>query len=525
MNYDIAINNLKQILSLSGKNSRIILTSRPMFFKDAEHILSNMMESENEIKGFDVFTLLPFNLKQIELLLAKKYPETWETYLNLIMKNDLSAQIASRPLMIEIITKALPEPKINRPNVLNPVELYQSYIMNEWIEKSHIDADPELKNQILGFFKELAWDIQNSTSLENICIKPIDFQKRFEQSFPNADFCSKLQQIFVLDKDSGGLLFPHQSFQEYLVAEKLFEYLKDSSFDSVMECTITDGTLEFLKGRLQLNRDIEFNLVKLLSLVKTDDHIKILKTILFSLGNGDPIKAAISFYTRTNVTWEELNEQNIKIFESEKFISTIEKQLSSNTNNNAKHFLLELLYSKEISTQDALRLLLKQIQEDNNSQIKLHAIEVMSRRKGDDEIKIIISLIENSGNEYELRKKSLESLYDISREKQELIATIINLCKRFIFDKNDYPHFQKACVRILTLFNTNESLNPLLGILKDFTHNLWLATVAAIEDITNYEFITSIETKVLTQPVNASELDKLQNKEYLKNIIENKKKK
>ncbi|HIE14548.1 TPA: NACHT domain-containing protein [Candidatus Bathyarchaeota archaeon] len=151
VDYNAAVQNYKKILGTAVSGSKVILTSRPMFFANKEKLQTILRVSKKEF-ALETTSLLAFEEKQIKEGLKKWMGDEWETYWESIRRIQGLEDLASRPVMTQIISEVLPgilkQGKTDQSD-LNGAELYRTYIMDKWIIRAAKDTNLlEIRNEI-----------------------------------------------------------------------------------------------------------------------------------------------------------------------------------------------------------------------------------------------------------------------------------------------------------------------------------------------------------------------------------------
>ena len=250
-NKNTTVRNFKAILQLMVGNSKVLLTSRTHYFRSHDE-----MENLFEIAGMNlqkddcqVADIRPFKPDQILEFLKKRSAGEWQQQVQTINTVYNLADLASRPLLLEMITKTLGQLLDNYSNV-DASLLYKQYT-DFWIE--HDDwrsiMKPEGKRQ---FMEELAINIleSNKSSIHfSELMQPIrrHFKKSSEFSNQSDAYYYDATTCSFLNRDSSGnYSFIHKSFMEFFVAEKYASEILDEQIKYYGQDIPSKEILEFL---------------------------------------------------------------------------------------------------------------------------------------------------------------------------------------------------------------------------------------------------------------------------------------
>jgi len=277
--------NLAEINKLVAGQSKIILIGRPTaFLTDDEHqyalhgVRSYQGRTLRDLDWPDYHEihLEPLTERQVEVFL-RRYLE-WRTggeegnlksqeIMRLLKRgaDNVSKQLldlASRPVQLRMIAEILPQLKTNQISRLTVTTLYDIFI-DQIIEREQ----SKLARIELGvrprrrFARELAWWLwveKKGTALtateipEELILPYCENTRQLE-----ARRRDLVAACFLSRKVGESLYFPHRSFQEFLVAEKITKLLASDAAGIAWACrAVTEEVSDFLCGMTGVS-DIE----------------------------------------------------------------------------------------------------------------------------------------------------------------------------------------------------------------------------------------------------------------------------
>lgn len=473
IDYDIATRNFAEIRRLVANTSKVILTSRPYFLDAVEQIRH---KSNSKIL---TLTLEVFNDKQIQEVLRKRLPDTWEDSWQQVKGFKQLRELASRPVMTEIIAKTLHE--IHDPGQIDGAALYRSYYINQWIKKA-LRQEPTEPTQgfsedtILSFVRDLAWEMFRSPMQG---ISPSDLTQQAKEKLGANVSTLHPEHLFVLDKTTNNYTFPHISFIEYFVADKVAAGLAQGDGQSLFSCTITDGVQRFLVDLVHSNPETQKGILDALRIAQSSEQIDTLTQLLMSLGDRNPVVAIINML-KANDTTISLSEPVLKALGKEKYLFRNDAVIQVHgVASSVRHFWLELLGSPAIRTEQALPELTTTVYQDSDSQMRLYAVKILGKRQGKEETRTLIETMERQGMPTEIRQACIDNI-QIGLLDRSIRQQILAILHRVI-DSGDDLEFRQYCVTKLAEYNSRKDLEPLINILSDFNHKLWLVSANTIE--------------------------------------------
>ena len=227
-----------------GKDTKVLLTSRPEAFLSREEEFNILKSMKNELSSEDYPTikridLKPFTEDQVQDYFRKRIPyigyaqknnRSWRYYYEQI-ENVIGLQnLCKRPVLLEMTIKTLPKLLHNKLKVTRP-RLYEIYLRGE-IERQVRYKERDFlirgEDKRLSLIQNLARYLYTEKRNEITQIQIRDFFKEEFEKIPNFDPEALLRDLIgcsFLSREEDNFRFSHRSFMEYLVAKELAEEL------------------------------------------------------------------------------------------------------------------------------------------------------------------------------------------------------------------------------------------------------------------------------------------------------------
>jgi hypothetical protein len=272
--------NFQQLLQLIVARSKVVVLGRPTaFISDEEHlyILHGRYKRNGEDyvvpdwPDFREVELAPFDNKQIATFLrqyfqtrsdptrlgknltAHEHPNDRAGRLLSEFSSKRMRDLAQRPVQLKMLAEILPDWRGDFSK-LTVATLYDHFI-DRMIERELSKAARHRfkLNERRRFARELAWWLWTDRSRSGL--RPDDIPDQLIDSFvaPNEDRQAVRRDLtsacFLERKLGGALYFPHRSFQEFLVAEKVHQLVEAHNSDlRVLSGAVTGEVGQFLSG-------------------------------------------------------------------------------------------------------------------------------------------------------------------------------------------------------------------------------------------------------------------------------------
>jgi len=277
--YNTILSNVRELTKAIMPGSKVILTCRTPYFRyaqEAERILGGggMLQNDFSPPKFEVVYLEEFNDEKIQKALLKRLngnKSKAKAYWGRIRHTFGLVELARKPVMLEMITDALPTLKLSEP--VDPAKLYLVSI-NKWLDKNISEGRLSLqKEDMLTFMSELAWEMLTTNQLK---IHYKDLPRRIQQYFiskikgshkppETIEYAVRTQSFLVRDAE-GNFEFTHKSFMEFLVAKKLVGELQEGKTESFKMLQFPKEVLEFVACLLAYSPPEVFEKVCMLAL-------------------------------------------------------------------------------------------------------------------------------------------------------------------------------------------------------------------------------------------------------------------
>jgi len=262
VDYQTTVDNFEELARAVEEHSKVVLTCRTPYFRtsrEAEELLrgqtsevSQTLEVLIDLRdrpNFEIVHLLPFDQKDIQAMLRARFPDEWEYYWQRIESTYNLAELAQRPVLLDMIARSLPDLKPGQ--AVNAAQLYEVYT-DRWLERDWekgrtliTRADKRL------FMQELALEMLRRDALSTHYSRlPEQVRAHFhlEKAREIDYFEHDIRTCSFLNRDGeGNYRFVHKSFQEFFVAQWLAPRLMDGSAPEMM---INEEIRGFVRGLL-----------------------------------------------------------------------------------------------------------------------------------------------------------------------------------------------------------------------------------------------------------------------------------
>lgn len=228
---------------LAEGNSKVLMTCRTQYFRHRgeEHRFLHpkpahvsIIEKENfvDLSGkeeYEIVYLMEFQDEDIRAALKGRLPTDWEAAYEKIQSIYDLGSLAGRPLLLDLIVKNFSKIEATQP--VNLAVLYETYIAKLLRDRYSPGVSPLTPEDRQFFVRELAWDMfmQQRTSIHFS-----EFPQRLIDYFglqknPGVAFAFDRDirtQLYLVRDEEGNYRFAHESFKEFLVAQRLIEELR-----------------------------------------------------------------------------------------------------------------------------------------------------------------------------------------------------------------------------------------------------------------------------------------------------------
>lgn len=259
VNINLIKKNFTEILKLVQSQSRLILTSRTHFFKTKDELTDTLKGTElydqlrQEIQ-FQVLFVEPFTKEDINKYVQIRLKDDAEEFLNVIYDNSQLEDLASRPILLEMIIKTLPkmiesEVKLNLPNLYDQ---YTRIWLDRDIARTNMTTDERVifcQNLAWYFFTEDKYEIHYAELPQFILAQfPDEISIKYKREFLEYDVQTT---TFLHRDDAGNYSFTHKSFLEFFVASYIFKQLNEGNTEALKMKVIPHEIQNFLGGMLE----------------------------------------------------------------------------------------------------------------------------------------------------------------------------------------------------------------------------------------------------------------------------------
>lgn len=265
VDYQTTVDHFEDLARAAEARSKVILTCRTPYFRtrrEAEELLrgqtsevwetSEVLRAAIDLTGrpnFEIVGLLPFDQADIQAMLQARFPDEWKRYWQRIEDTYNLAELAQRPVLLDMIARSLPQLKPGQ--AVNAAGLYEAYT-DLWLARDEekgrrliTRADKQL------FMQELALEMLRRDE-SSIHYSQLPERVRAHFRLEKADEIDYFEHdirtcSFLNRDDEGNYRFVHKSFGEFFVAQWLAPKLLDGS---APEMTINEENGGFVYGLL-----------------------------------------------------------------------------------------------------------------------------------------------------------------------------------------------------------------------------------------------------------------------------------
>jgi formylglycine-generating enzyme required for sulfatase activity len=275
VDYQTTVDNFEELARAVEAHSKVVLTCRTPYFRtrrEAEELLrrdfldvltdeafekgyatatekANTLIDLTDRPNFEIVHLLPFDQEDIRAMLRTRFPDEWERYWQQIERTYNLAELAQRPVLLDMIARSLPELKAEQ--VINASQLYELYT-DRWLARDEekgrtliTRADKRLFMQELALEMLRRWELSIHYSR---LPERVRAHFRLEKAHEIDYFEHDIRTCSFLNRDGeGNYRFVHKSFQEFFVAQWLAPKLLDGS---APEMGINEEIRGFVRGLL-----------------------------------------------------------------------------------------------------------------------------------------------------------------------------------------------------------------------------------------------------------------------------------
>lgn len=232
------LKGFRELDKLVQERSKVILTCRTHFFKNNVeihnyHSGSVLFHSVDKKYGYNLLFINPFNKTQIEEYFYKWDQLNSSTYLNIIDNIYNLSDLATRPALLNIIAKTVPQLETRPINSINASMLYSIYI-DFWLQRDDWRSNfTRLQRRELTDMLADYLFVNNKQTLHYAEIPVLKDSLLADGQICTVEmFDLELRTCSFLKRDLiGNYSFVHKSFLEFILAKSLFSYLTSSTED------------------------------------------------------------------------------------------------------------------------------------------------------------------------------------------------------------------------------------------------------------------------------------------------------
>lgn len=316
VDFEVRYATIHEIGKVSKLGSKVILTGRQSYFpseQELDEVLNTANSTDDiyetaknalsEIVNYDLLEIQPFTKKQIRSYLEAVITDKTQIdkIWGIIDSTYELLEIASRPVLLDMIVKTLPEIiKFSDKSTIRPAKLYEIYT-DRWITRE--EQKGEFRRIInrgtkIDFVENLAFYLFNEDRISISRDEIIDLIKMNLEVKDTKDieyFDHDIRTCSFLCRENSEYRFIHLTFYEYFLARRIIHILAS---DSVLNKTLPIQVVRFASEILEYSdQTIKTNI---LGIVERQEHESTYKSAFVILANtsvsmSDKIKTAIGF--------------------------------------------------------------------------------------------------------------------------------------------------------------------------------------------------------------------------------------
>lgn len=270
--------NFSEILKIAEPQSRLLLTCRTHFFKNRDEVTNTLKGTElyDQLRKEAQYKLIfvdPFSQEDIKKYVQIRLKDQANDFLKILFGNPQLKDLASRPILLEMIIITLPK-LIESGATLNLPNLYEQYA-RIWLNRDEWRTEMTVDERFT-FCQNLAWHFFTESKYEiNYSELPEFIKNQFPDELTKQDLeflAYDIQTTTFLHRDvEGNYSFSHKSFLEFFAASYISMELKKGNTEALKIKIIPHEILNFLGGMIQdspnileqveiLSRSNKFNL-------------------------------------------------------------------------------------------------------------------------------------------------------------------------------------------------------------------------------------------------------------------------
>jgi len=286
----VAIRNFWELSGLFQAKSKIILMARTHYFRYlAEEIsllnplprtikvpvdrqrLSEMKSLEGKYR---LLHLLPLNDSSIKLALKKRRPIDYEAIYDKIQSIYDFGGLAGRPVLLDLIVKTYPS--IENIESLDQSKLYEIYFQDSVAKDYRFDSSLIPPPQRLEFVRNLAWNMFANQHIQ-IPSRLLTEEVKSFFGLSGNEILTELyerevrSQPYLVRDDDDKIRFGHESFKEFLVAQRVAKAFRQR----ISLATLLEDRIDIAARRLYLRGIYKF----LRFMIQPDDEKFLLQLI------------------------------------------------------------------------------------------------------------------------------------------------------------------------------------------------------------------------------------------------------
>ncbi len=231
-NEDSAIHAFREIDKLVEQNSKIILSCRTHFFKDNVEIHklhkgTSLYNAIDHKYGYNLIFINPFNEQQVNEYLDRWFENRGKEFKSIIQKFYNLSDLSTRPVLLNMIVKTLPQISSGNISSLNSCGIYELYVgfwygRDDWRSVLSISERRDLTKALSDYmYSNRLYELHYL-----VLPKAFPFFKNVITNHNSEILDHELRTCNFLKRDyKGNYSFVHKSFFEFFLAISLSDEL------------------------------------------------------------------------------------------------------------------------------------------------------------------------------------------------------------------------------------------------------------------------------------------------------------
>lgn len=284
MPWEMFRHNLSQLNRLVEGKAKVVIGGRPSAFltraEQVEALHGRRVTGTGDIRkvpGWPDYIevhLLPFDRNELNTLVpayalavarrggGRLEQKAIDRLVDILQSKSVTGErlmnLAERPVQLHMLLEVLPEweADLDSLTISSLYSFFIDLIIERELNKAHTRQRFSVRER-RSFARDLAWWMWQSgivVAVEATQISSQVFAHFVRHDEGAEDVLRDLLSVCFLERRAGGFYFPHKSFQEFLIAEKIVALLLSGDVRSVFSRELTTEIRDFLVGILREGR-------------------------------------------------------------------------------------------------------------------------------------------------------------------------------------------------------------------------------------------------------------------------------